>query len=108
MTTTSDILHHLKFHHAGQQRAVSAKALAEYFGIRERGVRELIAELRRQRIPICSIHEGYYWPLSRKDAAPGITFITQMFQQLRAANDGFFAGLEDEFGQDQLPLEAAV
>lgn len=67
----------------------------------------MISELRRQRIPICSIHEGYYWPTSREDAVPGMAFITQMFQPLRAANDGFFAGLDETFGQDQLPLEVA-
>jgi len=103
-----DILFHLKAHHAGQLNAVSAKALSEHFGIRERGIREMISELRRQHVPICSIHAGYYFPLSREDAAPGMAFISQMFRPLRAANDGFFAGLDEYFGQDQLPLEATI
>ncbi len=58
----------------------------------------MIRDLRRQGHPICSVHEGYYYPISREDAQAGAAYLTHMFQPLREAADGFFRGLDREFG----------
>ena len=106
-----DILGRLQLFHRGQDKAISAHALSEHFGVRERAVREMIHELRRQRQPICSTHDsGYWYPVSREDAAAGEKYIKQMFRPLKEANNGFFAGLDDLFGSQMelTELEEAV
>lgn len=111
MAEPRDIFWRLRAFHRGQNNKVSAKDLAAHFGMGTRQVREAISELRRQTVPICSTHEGFWWPVSREDAQAGAGLITKMFKPLREAEDGFFAGLQKEFGQDdlfsQLPLEEA-
>ena len=103
MIEPRDLLHYLKFHAAGRVNGKPSKVIAAYFGTDERRVREAVSTLRRQRQPICSTHDhGYWYPTSRADAALGCAYITQMFAPLRQANDGFFAGLDEMFGQPNL------
>jgi hypothetical protein len=93
-----NLLHFLQYNHRGQARTISAARLSEHFGIRERAIREMIAQLRREHHPVCSLHSGFYWPEIREDALPGLRYISQMFKPLREAHDGFLSGLDAEFG----------
>jgi hypothetical protein len=106
--TSADILHHLKCFHQGQHKAVSAKDLSVRFGIRERGIREMIHAMRAAHIPVCTDPAiGIWWPTSREDAQPAVTNLSKLFKPVREAKDGLEAGLLDLFGQDQLELEVA-
>jgi len=107
--TAKDILHHLKHFHQGQHKAVSAKDLSVRFGIRERGIREMIHAMRASHIPVCTDPAiGIWWPTSRQDAQPAINNLAKLFQPVREAKDGLEAGLIEMFGQEQLDLEVAL
>lgn len=97
------LLHLLRVSHRGQNKAVSGRALAEMFGVSDtKRVREAVHILRRQGYPICSNHEGYWFPASREDALPAIQHITSLFRPLREAHDGFIRGLDEMFGPPSL------
>lgn len=103
MSEPKDILWHLKAHHSGQLKAASAKQLSEHFGIRERGIREMIHSMRAAHIPVCTDPAiGIWWPTSRADAQPAINNLAKLFKPVREAKDGLESGLLDLFGQDDL------
>lgn len=84
-------------------KPVPGQYIADHFGAGEtKRVRECVHEMRRQGIPVCSSDQGYWYPVSREDAAVAIRHLTSLFQPLRESYNGFIAGLEREFGQDDL------
>lgn len=97
------ILRYLQYAHSGRDKAISARALSKQFGIRERGVREIIHELRVQHMPVCSDPAiGIWWPLDREDAKPAVDNLAKLFKPVREAKDGLEAGLDATFGNPTL------
>ncbi len=97
-TTPAQVLRFLRINAQGHDRAVGTQRIAEYFGLTDtRRVREIIAALRRQHEPVLSVSSGYYIPVSREDAAPGIHFLSQLFAPLRESYEGAIAGVDTMF-----------
>lgn len=93
----------LRVRRAETDKPVSGQYIADFFGVSEtKRVRECVHEMRRQGIPICSSDKGYWYPVSREDAAIAIKHLTSLFQPLRESYNGFIAGLDREFGQEDL------
>ena len=106
MVEPQDILKYLQWQAQGQKRAKPAKDIAAHFGMGTRQVREMISELRRRHVPVCTIRNeeisGYYWPVSREDALPGLRYAKLLFDPLRRAYEGLLAGVDEVYGQPDL------
>ena len=98
----------LKSRRAETGKPVPGQYIATFFSVSDtKRVRECVHQMRRDGVPVCSDSEGYWYPVSREDAAAAMRHLTSLFQPLRESYEGFLRGLDREFGQDELPLEVA-
>jgi len=101
-----DLIQYLKIHASGYANRKSGQEIADRFRIigdnGSRRVRETAHALKRDHYPVCSVEDGYYWPLDHEDAKPAIHHLKKLFQPLREAYEGFLSGLDDELGAEPL------
>ena len=54
----------------GIDNAISQAELVARTGLESRVVRKLIENARRNKVPICSLNNGYYFPANKAEALP--------------------------------------
>ena len=84
----------------GRRRAIKSLELEATMNVSGNELRRQVNRLRRQKVPVCSGTEGYFYARSAGEIYATINGLKDMMYGLAQAIDGLEAALED-FGEKQ-------
>ncbi len=91
---------YLKNNCHGRKRAIKSPELEAALNISGNELRRQVNRLRRNRVPICSGPEGYFYARNAGEIYTTIRSLREMMFGLNQATDGLEAALES-FGEEQ-------
>ena len=95
---SEQLKNHLKNNCLGRRRAVTYQELAQTLHISEKELQRQVNRLRRNKIPICSGPEGYFYAGNAGEIYATIRSLEVMARGLEHAVEGLEAALES-FGE---------
>ena len=90
---------YLKGNCLGRKKAVKSPELEQTMGVSGNELRRQVNRLRRQKVPICSGAEGYFYARNAGEIYTTIHGLKVMIVGLEQAVDGLEAALEN-FGEE--------
>ena len=78
---------YLKKHHTGGANAVICKQLQLTFRLPESAIRRYVSTLRKEGVPICSSHFGYFYPETRSEVVDTVMRFDRYRMTLSATSD---------------------
>ena len=82
------ILDCLRKDHKGKHKAVHSKELEDRFNLCGRSLRRTIGRLRRERYPVCSCGEGYYYGTSQAEITETVCRLDELVIKISGAKTG--------------------
>lgn len=75
----------LSGYHIGASNAVHCETLAQALNVGKRRIRSCISELRREGIPVCSDHNGYYIGRNSKEISGTVRRLNRLSNNISEA-----------------------
>ena len=97
---SEQLKNHLKNNCHGRRNAVKSLELESALNVSGNELRRQVNRLRRNRVPICSGPEGYFYARNAGEIYATIRSLKDMMYGLSKAIDGLEAALES-FGEEQ-------
>ena len=97
---SEQLKNHLKNNCHGRRNAVKSLELESALNVSGNELRRQVNRLRRNRVPICSGPEGYFYAKNAGEIYTTIRSLKDMMHGLSQAIDGLEAAMEN-FGEEQ-------
>ena len=97
---SEQLKNHLKNNCHGRRNAVKSLELESVLNVSGNELRRQVNRLRRNRVPICSGPEGYFYAQNAGEIYTTIRSLKDMMYGLSQAIDGLEAAMEN-FGEEQ-------
>lgn len=83
-----EILNYLKKNHRGRHNAVHSKDLETLFHICGRSLRRTVGRIRRNRHPVCSNVDGYFYGINREEVNETVCRLDELVMNISGARAG--------------------
>lgn len=83
-----EILDYLKKNHKGKQKAIHSKELEVRFNLCGRSLRRTVGRLRRDRYPVCSSDDGYFYGVNQSEVNDTVCWLDELVMNISGARAG--------------------